>query len=49
MLYEDELHSSAQWGTAEVLLLFSVTLAIKLEELLIVETPIALSDLVEIR
>ena len=50
MLYEGELmlHSSAQWGTAKVLLLFSVALFIKLEELLILETPIALSDLAEI-
>lgn len=50
MLYEGELmlHSSAQWGTAKVLLFFSVTLFIKLEELLMLETPIALSDLVEI-
>lgn len=49
MLYEGELmpYSSTQWGTAKVLLLFSAVLFIKLEQLLILETPIALSGLDE--
>lgn len=50
MLYEGELmlYSSTQWGTAKVLLLFSAVLFIKLEKLLILETPIALSGSDEI-
>ena len=42
------LHSSTQWGTAKVLLLFSAILFIELKELLVLETPIAFSDLAEI-
>lgn len=49
MLLEGELmpHSFAQWGSAKVLLLFSVTLFIKLEEVLILGTCVALSGLAE--
>lgn len=50
MLYEGELmlYSIVQCGTAKVLFLFSGTLFIKLEELLILETSVTLSGFVEI-
>lgn len=49
ILLEGELmpHSFTQWGSAKVLLLFSVTPFIKLEELLILGTSVALSGLAE--